>query len=134
MGPDCAVCVFADYKWLGASPDGLVGSIGLLEIKCPVYQIHQQVPDDYMCQIQGQLEMCDRQWCDFVSFHGGKLAVIRVARSREYWDWMLQRLQHFWACVQMDIGPSENPNPDEGVPPPAVDTDWIHGREPPPPS
>jgi putative phage-type endonuclease len=58
----------------GASPDGLVGSDGLIEIKCPTTATHldtllgQAVPDKYVVQIQWQLACCERAWCDFVSF------------------------------------------------------------------
>lgn len=58
----------------GASPDGLVGADGLLEIKCPNTATHietltgQAVPAKYLTQIQWQLACADRAWCDFVSF------------------------------------------------------------------
>lgn len=58
----------------GASPDGLVGNDGLLEIKCPETHTHIQalrgkaVPQKYVTQIQWQLATTGRQWCDFVSF------------------------------------------------------------------
>ena len=58
----------------GASPDGLVGDSGLVEIKCPLTAAHidtllgQTVPGKYLTQIQWQLACTDRQWCDFVSY------------------------------------------------------------------
>lgn len=58
----------------GASPDGLVGSDGLIEIKCPETHTHienletMSVPSKYITQIQWQLATTGRQWCDFVSF------------------------------------------------------------------
>jgi putative phage-type endonuclease len=58
----------------GASPDGLVGLFGMLEIKCPNTATHidtlltQTVPGKYITQMQWQLRCCERQWCDFVSF------------------------------------------------------------------
>ena len=58
----------------GASPDGLVGLFGMLEIKCPNTATHidtlltQVVPSKYMTQMQWQMACCQRQWCDFVSF------------------------------------------------------------------
>lgn len=59
----------------GASPDGLVGDDGLIEIKCPLGTTHtetlmtQEVPSKYMPQIQFQLLVTGRKWCDFVSFN-----------------------------------------------------------------
>lgn len=57
-----------------ASPDGLVGDNGLLEIKCPNSATHLDtllggsVPGKYRTQIAWQLACTGRQWCDFVSF------------------------------------------------------------------
>ena len=61
-------------QWLGASPDGLVGSDGLVEIKCPnstthlEYIFNDEVPNTYYNQIQCQLWVTDRLWCDFISY------------------------------------------------------------------
>ena len=58
----------------GASPDGLVGDDGLLEIKCPNTATHidtlltQTVPSKYNTQMQFQMACTGRLWCDFVSF------------------------------------------------------------------
>lgn len=58
----------------GASPDGLVGDDGLVEIKCPNTATHldtllgQTVPAKYVTQIQWQIACTGRAWCDFVSF------------------------------------------------------------------
>ena len=58
----------------GASPDGLVGLFGLVEIKCPNTATHiqtlldQKVPEKYNIQMQWQMACTARQWCDFVSF------------------------------------------------------------------
>lgn len=60
--------------WLGVSPDRLVGNDGLVEIKCPNttthidYILDDQVPAKYHKQIQCQLWVTGRQWCDFVSY------------------------------------------------------------------
>lgn len=58
----------------GASPDGLVGEFGLVEIKCPNTATHietlltQTVPTKYITQMQWQMACTQRHWCDFVSF------------------------------------------------------------------
>ena len=58
----------------GASPDGLVGEEGLVEIKCPNTITHIDtllsiaVPQQYMTQMQWQMACTDRNWCDFVSY------------------------------------------------------------------
>lgn len=57
-----------------ASPDGLVGSAGLLEIKCPNTATHiatllgAEIDGKYIKQMQWQMLCCERSWCDFVSF------------------------------------------------------------------
>lgn len=58
----------------GASPDGLVGSDGLVEIKCPNTATHidtlmgDTIDGKYQTQMQWQMACTGRQWCDFVSF------------------------------------------------------------------
>jgi predicted phage-related endonuclease len=58
----------------GASPDGLVGALGLIEIKCPNTATHletlrtKKVPTKYNIQMQWQMASTGRKWCDFVSF------------------------------------------------------------------
>lgn len=58
----------------GASPDGLVGDVGLVEIKCPNTAAHLDVlltgtvPAKYVTQMQAQMACTGRAWCDFVSF------------------------------------------------------------------
>jgi len=59
---------------IGASPDGFIGEDGLIEIKCPLSTTHiatilaDKVPTTHKPQIQGQLWVCEREWCDFVSY------------------------------------------------------------------
>ena len=61
-------------KWAGASPDGLVADDGLVEIKCPNSSTHlsyimgRVVPEEYRPQIMWQMAVCEREWCDFVSY------------------------------------------------------------------
>jgi putative phage-type endonuclease len=58
----------------GASPDGLIGADGLIEIKCPNTATHletllsESIDGKYMTQMQVQMSCTGRQWCDFVSF------------------------------------------------------------------
>lgn len=61
----------------GASPDGLVGEAGMIEIKCPQKTGHMKAllggPIDrkYFLQMQWQMECAGREFCDFVSFNPG---------------------------------------------------------------
>lgn len=58
----------------GASPDGLAGRDGLVEVKCPNTATHLEallgggVPAKYITQMQWQMACTGRAWCDFCSF------------------------------------------------------------------
>jgi len=76
----------------GASPDGLIGDDGLVEIKCPNTATHidtllsDGAPSKYMTQMQWQMACTGRKWCDFVSFDPRmpeemQMFVIRVERN-----------------------------------------------------
>lgn len=62
---------------LGASPDGLVGTDGGVEIKCPRPKAHvltivlDEVPSQYVAQVQASLFVSGRAWWDYVSFCAG---------------------------------------------------------------
>ena len=79
----------------GASPDGLVGSNGLVEIKCPntathiEYLLGKKVPPKYIPQMALQLACTGRKWCDFVSYDPRmsdelKLFIVRYEPTDEY--------------------------------------------------
>jgi YqaJ-like viral recombinase domain. len=59
---------------VGCSPDSLIGDVGMLEIKTKLAHLHldvllgDAVPNEHMAQIQGQLWVAEREWCDFVSY------------------------------------------------------------------
>jgi hypothetical protein len=72
-----AFAYFEDKK-VGCSPDGLIGVDGLVEFKCPNTKTQIEtylsgkagllMPSSHMAQVQGQMWVMDRKWCDFVSF------------------------------------------------------------------
>jgi putative phage-type endonuclease len=76
----------------GASPDGLVGNFGMIEIKCPNTATHidflldGKIPGKYQLQMAWQMGCCDREWVDFASFDprlpaGLQLKVVRFPRD-----------------------------------------------------
>lgn len=77
---------------MGASPDGLVGSDGLMEIKCPntaqhVDFIRTGKPDGrYEWQMLCQLECTGREWCHFVSFDDRMPEELQLAMVKFYRD------------------------------------------------
>jgi putative phage-type endonuclease len=96
-----------DYDEIGASSDGLVGLDGCVEIKCPFNSVNhlktlasQVVPKQYEWQIQGQLWVLKRDWCDFVSFdprmpETHRLVVIRVFSNPELIEALSDRVVRF---------------------------------------
>jgi putative phage-type endonuclease len=76
----------------GASPDGFVGDLGLIEIKCPNTATHidtllsQTVPSKYNTQMQWQMVCTGRHWCDFVSFDPRLPAELQLFIKRVEYD------------------------------------------------
>lgn len=81
----------ADGWSLGASPDGLVGVDGGIEIKAPRAKTHlgtilaDEVPAHYMGQIQASLLVSGRKWWDFVSFCGGLPLYVKRVHPDPAW-------------------------------------------------
>ena len=100
--------------FVGMSPDGLIGEDGLLEIKCPTTttQIKRALSEDYSAdykaQIQMQLWVSGRKWCDFVSFDprleckAGYLQC-RVMRDEEYIEEMTAKCNTFICSMKEKI-------------------------------
>lgn len=87
---------------IGCSPDTLVGDDGLLEIKTklPALQIEAvlagKLPNEHVAQVQGQLLVSGRQWCDFRSYWPGLPELrVRVYRDTAYLSTLNQELQQF---------------------------------------
>ena len=97
----------------GASPDGLVGENGLIEIKCPKTSTHintichQKIDPDYLAQMQWQMAVTGRKWCDFVSYDPDfiprPLHVIRIMRDDAHIADMEQAVRDFLADVERKI-------------------------------
>jgi len=108
---------FVDHPTIamtGASPDGLVGDDGLIEIKCPDTKTHietltsKQVPPKYIPQMQWQMACTGRAWVDFVSFDPRlpehlMLEIIRVDRDQSLIDKYSEAVNRFLADVSQTI-------------------------------
>lgn len=94
---DCSVEKVGFIKrndWVGSSPDSLVDDNGLLEIKCPIPSTHienilkAKMPTCYIPQIQGQLWVTERKWCDWISYcptvKNRPFFSIRILRDEKY--------------------------------------------------
>lgn len=97
-GNNVLECGFVRHEKIatGASPDGLIGIDGGIEVKCPFNtSIHlnnavtREVPDEYYAQIQGQIWVCGLDWVDFVSFDPriegkARMSIVRVEKDIEF--------------------------------------------------
>jgi putative phage-type endonuclease len=101
-------------KWVGASPDGMIGTDGLIEIKCPHTKTHlqtmksEEVPKVYIPQMQMQMWTMNRQWCDFVSYdprlpHNLQFFCKRVKRDDEYISIMEKEVLQFLDEVEVEL-------------------------------
>lgn len=92
-----------DAETIGCSPDRLVGDDGLLEMKCPAPNTHVGYLLDRMSlemgkrtQVQGQLLVSGRAWCDLVAYHPEMpLVVVRVKRDEPFIEKMETALRTF---------------------------------------
>jgi len=91
---ECGFITNDNYGFmLGFSPDGLIGNDGFIEIKSrmPKFQIEtvcaDEVPIEYMAQIQTGFLVCERKWCDFIQFSNGlPLYIKRVLPDDDLMD------------------------------------------------
>ena len=85
-------CYPNEHKMVGCSPDGLVGDGGMVEIKCPASYTHvgymldsETLVGEYFQQVQGQLFITGRDWCDLISYYPGlKPVIVRVGRDNKF--------------------------------------------------
>lgn len=86
FAPVQTVGFITNARWgftIGYSPDGLVGDDGLIECKSRrgKYQVQtiaeDEVPADYMLQLQTGLLVSERKWIDFISYSGGLPMFVR---------------------------------------------------------
>jgi len=91
-----------DHERYGCSPDRLIGSDGLLQVKCPkpetviAYHAGGGLPTEYRPQVFGELFVTGRDWTDFVAFHPQlKPFVYRVERDEKYIAALSEALEEF---------------------------------------
>lgn len=101
--------IHPEHPFLAASPDGLIGTEGIIEVKCP-FSAKDADPfaynfnflnrenttilhnHDYHYQIQGILEIANRQWCDLVIYTFKGIKVVRINRLPKFWEIMYNKL------------------------------------------
>jgi len=108
-GVDAEVVGFItrDDGMVGCSPDRLLGTDGLLEVKNPKIETHlgylrdpDLLRDEYIAQVQGQLLVCERAWCDLLSFSPRPdvpPVVVHVERDEKFLDALSKAVDAFVA-------------------------------------
>jgi len=89
--PEIIGFVTDDAATYGCSPDSIIDGDGLLEIKCLkaenhikallYYRKHGKCPPDYIQQTQGQIFVCERDWCDLF-FYNENLPCLTIRQHR----------------------------------------------------
>lgn len=119
---DCGLFVDREIPYLGATPDGLIGEDGIVEVKCPS-SVSDMTPEDaiakkkvtawivdregkilslkkkhaYHLQVQGQLHVTGRQYCYLGLWTPLGIYVHKIDRDDEFWMYeMLPKLQKFY--------------------------------------
>lgn len=97
----------------GASPDGLVGKDGLLEIKCPNTATHVEFlkngkpKREYILQMHGQMLCTGRKWCDFVSYDdrlkGLEYRCVRVEFDEELGNEIIKEVTSFLCDMEKEL-------------------------------
>ena len=107
----------------GASPDGLVGDSGLIEVKCPNTATHIEtlrgsaIDRKYVLQMHWQMICTGRDWCDFVSFDprlslAKQMHVRRVHRDAELCEEITAEVTRFLTELNETVAELERLYPD----------------------
>lgn len=111
----CGIIISTENGIFAVSPDGLVGSDGIVEIKCP-YSLENDDPKKwahirsgkmtklkkssmYYSQVVMLLHVTSRKWVDFVVWTRGGIYVERIERSDEtlnHWKKIVEKCERFW--------------------------------------
>jgi hypothetical protein len=96
--------VTTDDGMIGASPDGLIGEDGVIELKCPSPGVHvgylltRNLDKEYKVQAQGLLYVTGRKFLDIQSFHPSfPTVIIRMERDEPYIALLDEALREFVA-------------------------------------
>lgn len=101
-------CGFYEHDdWLGASPDGLIGEFGLVEIKCPygmkkvgrTFKTAKQQMH-YYAQMQIQMYVTNRKWCHFFQWSPLGHDLELVPLDQDFLAKILPELYMFWREVK----------------------------------
>lgn len=112
---ECGFFIHPEHDWLGASPDGLVGEEGLVEIKCPYSQREACIPEfktaieqpHYWVQMQIEMACSGRKWVDFYQWAPKGSSCERVEFDQMWFEENLIKLEAFHMLFLKEVN-----NPD----------------------
>ena len=94
----------------GVSPDGLIGTDGGLEIKCPTPATHIAylragvLPSKYKQQVMGCMWVTGRDWWDFMSYHERMPAlIVRVERDDDFITLLAEEVSKAVETIQSEV-------------------------------
>lgn len=116
---ECGSIQHPEIKWFSASPDGVVGNDGLLEIKClgtaahVNFLLNGEIPERYKWQMLAQMECTGRKWADYLQFDDRLPKHLRCKVVRYHYDaekavFMLAEIKCFLAELDEIIKKLEN--------------------------
>ncbi|UNE53377.1 lambda exonuclease family protein [Bartonella machadoae] len=117
---DVIKCGFIPHPTIetaGASPDGLIGEDGLVEVKCPQSTTHlrffmyDEIKPEYIAQMQFQMACTGRKWSHFISYNpqfvgrstGLRMKVKRIHRDDEQIEQLTKAVEVFLAEIEQDM-------------------------------
>lgn len=130
---ECGLFIDREHPFLAASPDGLLGNDGIVGIKCPSAAA-DMTPDEaikqkkgvfsnfwkeglisgrveinenhgYYYQIQGQLHITRREYCNFVVWTPKGIKIEKIKRNDSFWSVkMIHKLEQFYLdCILPEL-------------------------------
>lgn len=129
----CGIFVDSENPYLGATPDGLIGKDGIVEVKCPSSAEHLTPEEgikqkkitfwtlnksgeigeinkkhNWYFQVQGQLNVCQKNYCQFAVWTPKGIKIEKIERDEELWkNMMVEKLKYFYLnCILPELADS----------------------------
>ncbi|WP_375675965.1 lambda exonuclease family protein [Bartonella sp. CL42QHWL] len=113
----CGFIPHPKMEMAGASPDGLIGEDGLIEVKYPQSTTHlrffmyDEIKPEYHAQMQFQMACTGRKWCDFMSYNpnfvgkstGLRMKVKRVHRDEKHIEEINKAVEIFLGEIEQEM-------------------------------
>lgn len=109
---ETGLVVHSEHSFLAASPDGLVGITGGIEIKCPYYakkpySVFEDSKIMYLWQCYMVMEVCDLDWMDFICY--------LIKSPTDEGQWHIDRVERNWDFLDEELPGRMLPAPSKGT-------------------